>query len=116
MKKIINKIVIYINNIIFSIVMRFKPDSEKVVTKIINKMLKPYKIDMNYVINNPKINGIDWFQYYTFNSNEEVEKWKKYSIKQLKRAYPYMSDKYIERQFSYIDLMWGLKRNFDEDY
>lgn len=99
----------------YNVILKFTLSKEKAVKRIINYQLKPYKVDMDYVIENPKIDGIPWYQYYTFKSLKEEQDWEKYSKRQLRKAYPYMSDKYIEREFAMIGLMWGLKRGFDNE-
>lgn len=90
----------------------FKKDYEKFLKKIINKQLKPYKVTYDYVKNNPKIEGEDWWYYYTFNREKDYLKWKKYTIKQIKKYYPYLNDKKVLQQFGLIDLMWGLRHNY----
>lgn len=34
------------------------------VEALVNKMLEKYGVDYNFVFNNPRINGIEWFRYY----------------------------------------------------
>lgn len=86
---------------------------EKAERNIINKMLKPYGVDINYVIKNPEIEGISWYQYYTFNSLKEHNRWKKYAFRQYKRAYPYSSSQYIEKKVKWMDFQYGLKTNYE---
>jgi len=38
---------------------------------LINKMLKSHGVDYDYVENNPKIDGEDWFRYYTWTEDEQ---------------------------------------------
>ena len=90
----------------------FRTSPEKAERNIINYMLKPYKVDIQYVIDNPKIEGKDWFFYYTFNSVKEYDKWKKYALKQFKKAYPYSTDEFNLRRFSWIDLCYGLRQDY----
>ena len=33
------------------------------VEALVNKMLEKYGVDYNFVFNNPRINGIEWFRY-----------------------------------------------------
>lgn len=93
---------------------RISPETAEI--RIVNYMLKPYNVDCDYVIKNPEINGVPWYQYYTFNSEEEYKRYKKYALKQYRKAYPYSNEKYINSIFSGLDLYCGLKRNYDEKF
>ena len=79
---------------------------------IIDKELKPYKVDMQFVLDNPEIEGEPWYIHYKFNNENEFIKWKKFSLKMIKKAYPYLLDDSIKKEFSMINLMWGLKTNY----
>ena len=91
---------------------RNRKSKDEIVRLIINKQLKPYKVDYDYVIKNPQINGEDWFRYYRFNNEKEFEKWKRYSIKLLKRHVTQGSEEIANREFSMIDLYYGLMHNY----
>lgn len=81
---------------------------------IINKMLKPYKIDYDHVIKNPMINGEPWFTYYTMTS-DQYNKLKKFSINVLMINEGFTKD-YAIKEFAWMNLMWGLKiKNNDND-
>ena len=41
------------------------------VKALVNKMLEKYGVDYNFVFNNPRINGIEWFRYYSFTPKED---------------------------------------------
>lgn len=86
----------------------------KAEKNIINYMLRKYNVDFQYVIDNPEIEGTPWYQYYTFDSEKEVEQWKKYSLKQFKRAYPYSTTEYNEKRVKWIDFQYGLKRSYED--
>lgn len=88
---------------------------EKAERNIINRMLRKHNVDIQHVINNPEIEGIQWYQYYTFDSKKEYEKWRKYSLKQFKRAYPYSTLEYNEKRLNWIDFQYGLKKNYLKD-
>lgn len=91
---------------------RNRKSKDEIIRLIINKQLKPYKVDYDYVIKNPQINGEDWFRYYRFNNEKEFEKWKRYSIKLLKRHVTQGSEEIANREFSMIDLYCGLMHNY----
>lgn len=80
---------------------------------IIDNELKKYKVNMQYVIANPEINGIPWYTYYTFNSEKEFKRWEKFSKKILRKRHTSgISDDFIRKEFSMLNLMWGLKTNY----
>lgn len=91
---------------------KYAKSKDEVIKMIINKQLKPYKVDFDYVVKNPQIEGIDWFIYYTFNSEKEYNKWKKYSIKLLRKHIVY-SEELAKKEFLWIDLYCGLKHNYE---
>lgn len=86
---------------------------DEAVRLIIDNQLKKYNVDMTYVINNPEIDGDPWYTYYTFDSKEEYQKWEKFAKRILKKSCPYLDEEIINRRFSYLMLMWGLKTNYD---
>lgn len=80
---------------------------------IINYMVRKYNIDFDYVVSNPEIEGMSWYQYYTFNSEKEYEKWKKYALKQFKRAYPYSTEEFNKKRVAWLDFQYGLKKSYE---
>lgn len=93
---------------------RNRKDKSAIVKMIVNKQLKPFNVDYDYVIKNPKINGIDWYIYYTFNNEKDYNKWREYSIKLIKKHIT-NDQKMAEKEFSWIDLYCGLKHNYNEN-
>lgn len=89
--------------------------SEELVKILVDKMLEKYNVNTDYVIANPTIDGISWFQYYTWTS-EEQSTYKEWFIKFLKNnVKPKLNKERIEREFFWFDLMWGLKIANDEN-
>lgn len=86
-----------------------KMSKDDAVRLIINKELKRYKVDIDYVKDNPTIGGERWYEYYTFNSEEEYEKWEKFSKRILRKVFPYSDKKFIDNEFSYLNLAYGLR-------
>lgn len=93
----------------------------KALEIIINKQLEPYGLKMQDVIDNPewkiRVNKkwkiLPWYQAYTFDSEEEYGCWRDFTINFLrKNIKPKFSKERAEREFIWIDLMWGLKRNY----
>lgn len=92
---------------------------------IIDKALKKYNIDYNYVQKHPYINDIVWCSHYTFDSEEEFKSWERFSKKIIKKVltkklgifnYYKPSKEQINREFSWINLMYGLKYNYESKY
>lgn len=86
---------------------------DEAVRLIIDNQLKKYNVDMTYVINNPEIEGDPWYIHYTFDSKEEYQKWEVFAKRMIKKSCPYLDEEMINRRFSYLMLMWGLKTNYD---
>lgn len=79
---------------------------EALLKDLINKMLKPYGVDYDFIVANPKINNIDWFQYYTF--TPETEKaFKDWAIPFIKKRLR-CSLAYAGQVYSWFDLCYGL--------
>lgn len=88
-------------------------DRDLAIKLIVSKQLEKYNVDMQYVIDNPKIEGKDWYIYYTFDTEKEFEDWKKFSLKIIKKVYPRADENWINKEFSMLNLMWGLKTLYD---
>ena len=74
--------------------------------KLIDKMFKiaGYKIGFEEIKNRKD----NWFQQYTITSKQE-DLWKVYCLKQIKKAYPTFTDKFIIIQYNMFNLKYGLK-------
>ena len=87
---------------------------------LINRMLRKYRtwyqnlwhivkptsnwgIGYKYVIDNPKIDGVDWFMYFTCTTAEE-NKFEKFAKRKIKKCFPYNTD----RQYGWFSMMYGL--------
>ena len=90
-------------------------DRETVLRIIIDAELKKYGVNMQYVTDHPDINGERWYYYYTFDSEKEFNKWKKFSNKMLKKAFPYADKFILDREFSMLNLMWGLRTSYENE-
>lgn len=85
----------------------FKVNKNNLIEHLINKMLEKHKVDFNFVLKNPEIEGQDWFMYYTF-TEEEAEEFKKWAILVIKKALK-CRKKIAEKEFSWFNLAYGLK-------
>jgi hypothetical protein len=56
--------------------------------------------------------GSYWFHYYTFNTPEQHEEWKKYTMDEIKNCRERLNKKEQEQLFSMIDLTYGLRLNY----
>ena len=84
---------------------------------LVDKELEPYGVTAQQMIDLPdgKANGENWYQYYTFNTPEEFNIWKEFCLDILSNnVTPKLPKKLVESNFAMLDLMWGLKRNYDE--
>ena len=80
---------------------------------LIDKMLEPHGSSYDEVVANPKIDGIPWYQYYTWKSQEEVDKFKEFFIFTLtKQTTPKIALKQAEKEWAWFSLMYGLKEEF----
>lgn len=88
---------------------------ENVIKVIIDKMLEPYNSSFDQVLANPEVEGLPWYSYYTFNSKEDLEKFKEFFIITLtKNTIPKYNKKAAESEWSWFNLMYGLKENFQK--
>lgn len=100
-----------------SIKKKYKLPSTELVDLLIDKQLKKYGITSKQIREIPdgKIDGENWYQYYTFDTEEEASNWKEFCLDVLSNQItPKLPKKQVEIQFAMLDLMWGLKRNYDE--
>lgn len=87
----------------------------------IDKSLEKHGVDYNYILENQKqildVTGKDWFQVYTFDTEEEFEAWKSFCIEILtKKLRPYNFGK--ERalhEFEMFNLNFGLTQSYIKD-
>lgn len=83
------------------------------VEALVNKMLEKYGVDYNFVFNNPRINGIEWFRYYSFTPKED-EAFKEWAIKFIKK-HKRCSMHYAKQLYSWFSLFYGLTISKEED-
>lgn len=83
------------------------------VEALVNRMLEKYGVDYDFVLNNPKINGIEWFRYYSF-TPEEDEVFKEWAIKFIKK-HQRCSMNYAKQLYSWFSLFYGLTISKEED-
>lgn len=81
--------------------------AQKLAKKILDKMLEKYNIDTEYVAQNQEIDGIKWYDHYTF-TQDEFEEWANWSIKEIRKTMRW-NKKRAENEFGYLNLMFGLK-------
>jgi hypothetical protein len=88
--------------------------ASEVLKLIIDKELEPYGVTKEFVTENVEIEGAPWYEYYTFNSEEEYNNWKKFSIELIAKEIQPRNKKVALKEFVMLDLMWGLKHNYKE--
>lgn len=86
----------------------------EVIKVIIDKMLEPHNSSYDEILVNPEIENKPWYTHYTFNSKEEFDKFKKFFIFTLtKNTTPKYNLKQVKLEWSWFNLMYGLKENFN---
>ena len=97
---------------------KLKVDDPKVVEIILDKQLEPFGVTMQDMVACPdgRIEGKFWYQFYTFKTKEEYTAWKDWSLNFLAtQVSPKKSKKNWEKEFAWLDLQYGLKRDFEYD-
>lgn len=80
---------------------------QKFISIWINKQFKIAKHQITF--SDLITNSIDdWYNKYTITSEQE-EHLKKWSIKKLKKLYPYWTDKQLNKEYSILVLTYGLR-------
>ena len=92
--------------------MKKERNDDFITRTILNKMLEKHGIDVEYVLKHKEIEGLPWYNYYTF-TQKEFEEWKIWVMKYLKTTY--ISKYRHEQGFEMLNLMWGLKIKEDDD-
>lgn len=80
---------------------------EEVIRILINKMLEPYKVDYDYIKENPVIDGKNWYTYYTMSEEQEKE-FEAFAVDVLKKELR-LNQVRAESEYSWFSLMYGLK-------
>lgn len=85
-------------------------DGDKILELMINAELKLHGKEMNDVLSKD-----NWFREYTFKTEEEYSKWKEYCINLMtKEVSPKRTIKEAEREFTWLDVMYGLKCEYEK--
>ena len=80
---------------------------QDLLKSLVNKMLEKHNVSYEYVLENPKIEGNDWFFYFTM-TKKEAEEFKKFAIAEIKKVNR-CSKYYAENYFSWFNLYCGLR-------
>jgi aminoglycoside/choline kinase family phosphotransferase len=75
---------------------------DEVVLEILNKQLSYFDKTVDDVKDNEK-----WYEENSF-TEEQFEEWKKFSIELLRKKLKF-NKTFAEKQFMWINLMWGFK-------
>lgn len=97
---------------------KYKLPSTELVDLLIDKQLEKYGVTCKQMRELPdgKIDGVHWYEYYTFLDDEEYTKWKEFCLDVLSNQItPKLPKAKVIEEFGMLDLMWGLKRNYGED-
>lgn len=94
---------------------KIRRGDDLVIETLINKSLEKYNVTMADIMLLPenKIDGVPWYQYYTFETLEEYKSWKDWCFNFLKtEVTPKFTKNNFNRFWPYFDLMYGLKQSF----
>jgi len=80
---------------------------ETTINNLINIMLEPYGVDMEWVKKHDYIDGTLWCSYLTW-THDESEAFKKLFIDTLRKEVR-MTKKAAEKEWAWFFIMWGLK-------
>lgn len=90
---------------------------EKIRDTIVNAELRKYGVTVKDIMALPegKIEGENWFTYYTFKTLKEEDVWSSFANKIIRRHLRpyYISKKAADRELCWAKLNWGLK---NEEY
>lgn len=87
-----------------------RKDASKILELMVNAELKPYGKSVEDIKDSK-----DWFDKYTFKKQKDYDKWKKYCITLLtEKVTPKLTKRRIEKEFMWVDFMYGLKCEFDK--
>lgn len=96
---------------------KFKRNSAGLVFYLVNKELEKYNTTVQEIKANDEfhlVNGVSWYIHYTFDSEEEFNAWKQFCINVLTtQVTPKVSLKEAEKEFAWLNLMYGLKLNYE---
>lgn len=57
------------------------------------------------------IEGIPWYQYFQYTTDEQFQTWKKFCIKNIKK-YLRLKEASAENEFIWLNLSYGLKQTY----
>ena len=92
--------------------------SDELLRKLIQNQLDLHGAKFDDVVALPEgklPNGENWYQHYTFATEEQFNAWKTYCITELRNTKERPSKKRAEEIFMWIDIQWGLKHQWEHD-
>lgn len=94
--------------------LNLRKDSAKIAEILINKELEKYNVTVDDIeCQGDVIDGKNWFQYYTFDNEEEFLSWKNFCIDFLTtKVSPKISNCRAKEEFMWFNLQYGLKTNY----
>lgn len=82
-------------------------DYTNIIKTLVDKMLEPHGVDYNYVMQNPEIEGEQWYQYYKW-TNEECDEFKEWAIPVIMK-HEKCNKKIASQKFGYFNMQYGLR-------
>ena len=88
---------------------KLKVGNPEIARALFNKMLEKHGVDYDYVMVNQYIDGLVWCSHYSW-TQEESDEYKKWYIKfYQENVTPRYSKKFLEHQWSWFNLQYGLR-------
>lgn len=89
---------------------KYRLGSLELSTLLIDKELEKYNVTTQDILAKQEISGIPWYQFYTFENEDERNRWKEFCMNiLLTEVSPKLNKKTAEKHFAMFDLMYGLK-------
>lgn len=86
---------------------------QEILEACINKELEPFRVNYQTIKDQPIIFGEDWFSHYPFTTKERFEEWKDFCIKLFRKELK-QNKSQAEREFDWLNLMYGLKQEYEK--
>ena len=80
---------------------------DEVFVELINKMVEKHNVNYEYLIDNPLIDGQDWFSYFTWTQKEQ-EDYTEWAVNFLHKKKKWSKD-FARKQMTWFMVAFGLR-------
>lgn len=74
---------------------------------MINKQLEPHGVDFDFVLANPEIDGLPWYQHYKWSSEKDAQDFEDWAVKRISQVWR-CGKEFARKQFAWFNLAYGL--------